>query len=62
MTARRGEINLVDLAATAKATAQLLLALEHAGRAVRIPPPPDVRAASWALLYWSMDLAAAARA
>jgi len=62
MTARHGEISVVDLAVTAKATAQLLLALEYGGRMVRVPPPPEVRSASWALLYWSMDLAAAARA
>jgi len=36
--------------------------LEYGGLAVRVPAPLEVRSASWALLYWSLDLDAAARA
>ena len=52
--------DLRQLAVMARAVAQLLLALEYAGRAVGVPPPGEVRAASWQLLYWSLRLAARA--
>jgi hypothetical protein len=61
MTPRRAEITITDLAAVARETAELLVTLEYSGRAVRVPAPPEVRSASWALLYWSFRLDAAAR-
>jgi len=54
-------VTVTDLATTARATAQLLLALEYGGLAVGVPAPKEVRAASWSLLYWSFSLVDAAR-
>jgi hypothetical protein len=52
--------DLRQLALLAKAVAQLLLALEFAGRAAGMPPPAEIRSASWQLLYWALRLDARA--